>query len=931
MQTAVAMHRLRQAAERPDGGIEIVRLPMAMGPAALLREATPDVIGIGYVPIVVHQSSEPDLPRPLLHRHLLVICEDSRATVTAIRWVRALAQASPRAHIVVTFDEGERRSWQEQGDVKGIEQETERPDSPTMPARVAVRIARAERWLRKGRGRMADRWLVAAAETARRRSDPALAGFVEAQRIRRLLDSDRVDEAARGTRALLVAEVDWPGYVQAAGLWTDVLIARELPAAARAWTTSVVAEAVLRGVVVPSTIRSRIAELDFWQGRDRDPASQPPPGLNLRLDTPEEIGWTALSAWRCGNHPQLALLTARLSTRQSSAPTDDRISCWLAVLRVLSASSAPDAEHRITELVRAAEAASSRSRRFGRLAAALSARVWMNHHQCAKAAAIVATARGPGLEGRACQRLQAAASAGAAGTDSRGSLARRPVGPPGVEFLVQGRSQMCSVDGLSSLLAVIEEADDDAAVLSGGCRWLCRQAGAAAAAIVSADGGTMLAAEGWRRPDLAGEIRDVLAGAARDIRQSDHDSTAPAFGVSVRYGGTTIGTVVARGRQSDRPGIQQAALALATLCGSALRARLDSLTTGQRAHASIPEMVGHSPLIASVRDAIMRAASVPFPVLIEGESGTGKELVARALHRLGARRDRRLCTVNCAALTDELVEAELFGHTRGAFTGAVGPRTGLFEEAHGGTLFLDEVTELSPRAQAKLLRVLQEREVRRVGENAPRAIDVRVIAACNIPMADAVAGGRFRDDLRFRLAVVRIHVPALRDRPEDIPTLARLFWKRCVAEAGTRALLGPDALVRLARHAWPGNVRELQNVVAGLVVAAPARGRVSGRHVDQILSQPATVGSPGLPLEAARRTFERRVIAAALVRHAGRRAAAASELGLSRQGLTKALRRLGLSSADEPAGAPAGHDVGGLSARDDIAGLSAHDDIAGVA
>jgi len=252
----------------------------------------------------------------------------------------------------------------------------------------------------------------------------------------------------------------------------------------------------------------------------------------------------------------------------------------------------------------------------------------------------------------------------------------------------------------------------------------------------------------------------------------------------------------------------------------------------------------------------------------------------------------------------------------------VGPRAGLFEEAHGGTLFLDEVTELSPRAQAKLLRVLQEREVRRVGENAPRAIDVRVIAACNVALADAVAAGRFRDDLRFRLAVVRVQLPALRDRPEDIPTLAQRFWRRAVEEAGTRAVLGPDALVRLAKHSWPGNVRELQNVVAGLVVAAPARGRIAGRHVEQVLSQAASTDNPGLPLEAARRTFERRVIGAALVRHAGSRTAAASELGLTRQGLTKALRRLGLGAEDDPADAPDRQDVADMSAMDDIAGVA---------
>ena len=413
----------------------------------------------------------------------------------------------------------------------------------------------------------------------------------------------------------------------------------------------------------------------------------------------------------------------------------------------------------------------------------------------------------------------------------------------------------------------------------------------------------MVAAEGWRRPDLSGEIAEILRGPARDVRLPDHDVTTGAFGASVRYGGVITGHVVVFGRASDRSALRQAAQAVAALCGSALRARLDTLTAGQRARQSIPEIVGDSPLMAAVREAVVRAASAPFPVLIEGESGTGKELVARALHRLGPRRDHRLSAVNCAALTDDLVEAELFGHTRGAFTGAVGPRAGLFEDAHGGTLFLDEVTELSPRAQAKLLRVLQEREIRRVGENQPRSVDVRVVAACNVPLTEAVAAGRFRDDLRFRLAVIRIRLPSLRERPEDVPALAQAFWRRAAGEAGTRATLGPDAVARLTRHAWPGNVRELQNVVAGLVVAAPGLGRVTARHVDQVLSQVAVASEmPGVRLGIARRTFERRVITAALVRHAGRRGAAAVELGLSRQGLTKALRRLGLATDEDAAG-----------------------------
>ena len=241
-------------------------------------------------------------------------------------------------------------------------------------------------------------------------------------------------------------------------------------------------------------------------------------------------------------------------------------------------------------------------------------------------------------------------------------------------------------------------------------------------------------------------------------------------------------------------------------------------------------------------------------MLVEGESGTGKELVARALHRLSRRGSRRFCAINCAALTDDLVEAELFGFARGAFTGAIGHRAGLFEEANGGTLFLDEVSELSARAQAKLLRTLQEREIRRLGENASRAIDVRIIAATNRPLSDAAGRGAFREDLMFRLAVVRIRMPPLRDRIEDVPLLAQGFWRQAGTDAGKRAALGPDAVTALCRYPWPGNVRELQNVVSALMVAAPVRGRVGNRHVSQILSTADLSSGPVVPLERARRT-----------------------------------------------------------------------------
>ena len=185
-----------------------------------------------------------------------------------------------------------------------------------------------------------------------------------------------------------------------------------------------------------------------------------------------------------------------------------------------------------------------------------------------------------------------------------------------------------------------------------------------------------------------------------------------------------------------------------------------------------------------------------------------------------------MCDVNCAALPEDLLDSELFGHARGAFTGAVADRAGLFEEADGGTLFLDEVADLSPRGQAKLLRVLQQQEVRRVGETFSRPVDVRLVAAANREMRTEAAAGRFRQDLLYRLDVIRLQVPPLRDRPEDVAVLAEHFWRAAAARIGSSARLTHGVLTALTRYPWPGNVRELQNVMAALAVAAPARGRV---------------------------------------------------------------------------------------------------------
>ncbi len=363
-------------------------------------------------------------------------------------------------------------------------------------------------------------------------------------------------------------------------------------------------------------------------------------------------------------------------------------------------------------------------------------------------------------------------------------------------------------------------------------------------------------------------------------------------GVPVWFGTRRIAVVVGRW-DGVRPG--DAALdvmALAAAVGAPrVAAMISRATDAVVADRAVPELIGSSAAIQAVRDAVARAARAPFAVLIEGESGVGKELAARALHRLSPRHACPFGDVNCAALPDELIDAELFGHARGAFTGAVVDRAGLFESADGGTLFLDEVAELSPRAQAKLLRALQQQEVRRVGETACRRVDVRIVSAANRDLRTSVAAGHFRHDLLYRLDVLRICIPPLRERPEDIPVLARRLWEASAAKTGTQALLTDDVIDALQRHRWPGNVRELQNVMAALAVAAPAAGLADVCHLPAWLRPgPAAV----VPLAGARAAFERARVIDALARAGGNQAQAAHALGISRQGLAKMCARLGV-------------------------------------
>jgi DNA-binding NtrC family response regulator len=451
--------------------------------------------------------------------------------------------------------------------------------------------------------------------------------------------------------------------------------------------------------------------------------------------------------------------------------------------------------------------------------------------------------------------------------------------------------------GLGACLVQIVQAcqavGDDMAVLRDVCARLRRQTRADGVSIFAATGGApeLLVRDG-RRGDPSTAARCLALGLLIEPRGMDGAGGAAA---PIVCAGRVLGVLVVswplgscRDHAHARGLLPLAATAAAPLVAAVLADRR------ARAAGGDTELLGTSEPIQAVRRAVEAAAPAPFPVLVSGESGTGKELVARALWRRSPRASRAFVSVNCAALPDDLVEAELFGHARGSFTGATADRAGVFEEAHGGTLFLDEVGELSPRAQAKLLRVVQDGELRRVGENIARRVDVRIITATNRELRQEAEAGRFRRDLVYRLDVVRIALPPLRERREDIALLADAAWRGAAARIGSRATLGTDAVEALTRYDWPGNVRELQNVLAALAVRCPRRGVVRAGTLPPELrtTGPAEDGR----LESARRGFEERFVRAALARVGGRQARAAAELGITRQGLTKLMKRLGIES-----------------------------------
>jgi DNA-binding NtrC family response regulator len=651
-----------------------------------------------------------------------------------------------------------------------------------------------------------------------------------------------------------------------------------------------------------------LARCFYWQGRYDEAWQRLQADTDTDASAEEAIGVATMRA-------RLAVARARYidAIAESARARDEarRIgdpgmlarACYATALAQLAAGDGTQAAAAATEAVRAARRA--RAPRVGVCAHLLRGEIARRAGASRIAASLVArfgrvpASRMP-LVVRARIDLLRDALGGADATEA----AERRAGATGLHALTQFAPRRPSVaavaaDDIAALLQCAHAAEEDATVLVAVCGRLRGRLRAGAVGFFVEEHGqfVQVAADG-ARIDAATVARVHTLG---QLLLPHEGGERVEAGVPVRYAGRCIGVLAVRWPAGAAWDAGDVAMLLTT--GAAAAGPALSGVVGRRAASAVArasDLLGVSQGIAAVRTAIDKAACAPFPVLVEGESGSGKELVARLLHRLGQRRDRPFCTVNCAALPDDLIESELFGHARGAFTGAVAERPGVFEEAHSGVLFLDEIGELSLRAQAKVLRAIQEGEVRRVGENSCRRVDVRLVAATNRDLRAEVAGGRFRLDLLYRLDVIRIPLPPLRERRDDIALLAEHFWRDAAGRLGSRATLSAGVIAALTRYDWPGNIRELQNVLASLAVRSPRRGVVPPSALP--LPFAAQPDDHPVRLDEARRRFEQAFIRAALARAGGRRVRAAEELGVSRQGLAKLMTRLGLEEADMPAG-----------------------------
>jgi DNA-binding NtrC family response regulator len=332
--------------------------------------------------------------------------------------------------------------------------------------------------------------------------------------------------------------------------------------------------------------------------------------------------------------------------------------------------------------------------------------------------------------------------------------------------------------------------------------------------------------------------------------------------------------------------------------GRALARDNKGAEAGAQDHGVPPEgIIGRTAGMLAVYKQIAYAADSTAPVLIQGESGTGKELVARAIHVHGLRAPRPFVAVNCGAITETLLESELFGHVRGAFTGAIADRKGVFEQAHGGTVFLDEIGDMPAAMQVKLLRVLQDGEVRPVGGNRSLHTDARVVAATNADLNRCVSDQRFRQDLYYRLSVIVIHLPALRDRREDIPLLIEQFVRNASGRTGRHVAISAETIVALTSYRWPGNVRELENTIERLVVFS--RGRIELQDLPEtVLAAPSLQERMFQDLPSLEE-LERRYLIHVLEAVGGNRSRAAEALGIDRRTLYRMAERFGIPLKDE--------------------------------
>jgi DNA-binding NtrC family response regulator len=867
-----------------------LQAPDANAAADLVRLITIEAERRGYVPIAAERlpafvgSLAPDMR----HRTLAVFHTHDAATPADASALALAAAASPRPHVLVTVAVGKRRS---DAPLVREARTAYAPGSQRVAAwssdaaKYLARAGQAFVLARKGRHAPAVRMLREAAAALARRREARAAAAATVLLGRVLLDRGRATDAAAafaeaaahldgvdaGDAAIArvwvaVARTDAGQLTEAEGLLRATRLGGSLPnPAARRWADAALSRCLLcqsRG-----SEASQLLEPSVTFEADADPQFVVP-----ALATESRARMAAGRLFEAGQRARAAVEWAERAADPVLA-----LIAGVAHLRILAAAGDLDlaAERHATVVARAREHHLPLYALRARLVwaemlrrAGQSTRAARELSHCARLAAAA-----PELLGR---RVREAAQA--AGDPPRTAAADHDHG----RFAV-------------ALLRAVQDEDDDRAAIRKALTLACECLRAGRVEVQSAAAGaltTMLSAGAGLASRLGQRALEAGIIVGPEQRDGVWQAAAP-----VRSGHRVFAVVTCRwplGRDAAAD-----AGAVLDLTATAVAPRLDVLVTGRaeaaKAAAAVPELIGESDVIADVRRAIARAATAPFSVLVEGESGAGKELVARAIHHLSARRDRRFCDVNCAALPDELFEAELFGHARGAFTGALVERKGLFEEANGGTLFLDELPDLSMRSQAKLLRTVQQGEIRRLGEGFSRKVDVRVVAATNRSMSDEVAAGRFRQDLLYRLDVLRITVPPLRELAADIPALVQHFWEQAAPRAGTRAALSHAVLSELARYHWPGNVRELQNVVAALAVAAPERGMVRASLLPAAITGAAALTSG--KLSDARRQFERRFLEVALARAGGSRTKAAAQIGVTRQGLLKLMLRVGLGAA----------------------------------